>query len=143
MEKLLVWGNVSMGTTRSGKKGSPLYMWDGGRVRWTRDSMHWLEFAGQRNTIFLIRSSFLRWFMPFGAMPARGGSTTHICEIEASRSVCKLRGQFGPPYHIIKDGATPERAQVLLGAARMKLSVGDVVREGVHPRVLYGDGKQI
>ena len=25
MEKLLVWGRVSMGTTRSGRKGSPLY----------------------------------------------------------------------------------------------------------------------
>ena len=47
------------------------------------------------------------------------------------------------PYHIIEDGATPERAQVLLGATWMKLSVGDVVRESVHPRVLYGDGKQI
>ena len=40
MEKLLVWGNVSMGKTRSGRNGSPLYTWEGGRVRWTRDSMH-------------------------------------------------------------------------------------------------------
>ena len=40
MEKLLVWGNVSMGNTRSGRNGSPLYTWEGGRVRWTRDSMH-------------------------------------------------------------------------------------------------------